>query len=391
MDQSPDFAVLLSLAGRQLRSVLCYSTISPASLKIRPQNRISLSTRQTWSNATAPRTALFCSFGIPINRAFWAALQRPSARPTDRSATVDIVQVEKDEITRDIVVSARDVEHSERIVERIRAIAGVTVGRVADRTFLLHEGGKIQVTCKTPIKTRDDLSMVYTPGVARVCLAVEADPDASFALTIRHNTVAVVSDGSAVLGLGNIGAKAAMPVMEGKCMLFKELAASTPFQSALIRKDVNELVRICVCLAPTFGGINLEDISSPRCVEVEQRLIEALEIPVFHDDQHGTAVVVLAALKNALKIVRKQLADVRIAISGAGAAGAAIAKLLKSMGARQIVICDRKGIIARGRAADGNPVKRWIAENTNPEAMTGSLSDALRAPTCSSASPVPTC
>jgi malate dehydrogenase (oxaloacetate-decarboxylating) len=292
--------------------------------------------------------------------------------------SVDLVQVENGQVTRDIVVSAHDVQHSEQIVERVRAIPGVTVVRVADRTFLLHQGGKIEVTLKTPVKTRDDLSMVYTPGVARVCRAIEADPDASFSLTIRRNTVAVVSDGSAVLGLGNIGAKAAMPVMEGKCMLFKEFGGVDAFPICLDTQDVDELVRMCICLAPTFGGINLEDISSPRCVDVEQRLIAALEIPVFHDDQHGTAVVVLASLSNALKIVQKQLADVRIAISGAGAAGAAIAKLLKSMGTRQIVICDRKGIISRGRAADGNPVKQWIAENTNPDATTGTLGDALR-------------
>ncbi len=291
---------------------------------------------------------------------------------------VDLVQVEGGEITRDIIVSAHDAEHSERIVDRVRAIPGVTVVSMADRTFLLHQGGKIEIALKTPVKTRDDLSMVYTPGVARVCRAIEADPDASFALTIRRNTVAVISDGSAVLGLGNIGAKAAMPVMEGKCMLFKEFGGVDAFPLCLDTQVVDEIVRICVALAPTFGGINLEDISSPRCVEVEQRLIEQLEIPVFHDDQHGTAVVVLAALTNALKIVGKQLADVRIAISGAGAAGAAIAKLLLSMGARQIVICDRKGIIGRNRAADGNPVKHWIAENTNSAALSGTLSDALR-------------
>jgi malate dehydrogenase (oxaloacetate-decarboxylating) len=292
--------------------------------------------------------------------------------------SVDLVQVEKDEILRDIVVSARDAVHSEEIVRRVRAIPGVSIVRVADRTFLLHEGGKIEVALKTPVKTRDDLSMVYTPGVARVCRAIEADPKASFSLTIRHNTVAVISDGSAVLGLGNIGAKAAMPVMEGKCMLFKEFGGVDAFPICLDTQDVDELVRICAALAPTFGGFNLEDISSPRCVEVEQRLIEQLEIPVFHDDQHGTAVVVLASLTNALKIVGKQLAAVRIAISGAGAAGAAIAKLLMSMGSRQIVICDRRGAISRRRGGEGNPVKQWIAENTNPEQIDGTLGDALR-------------
>jgi malate dehydrogenase (oxaloacetate-decarboxylating) len=292
--------------------------------------------------------------------------------------SVDIVAIEKGEITRDIVVSARDVEHAESVSRRVGQVPGVTIVRVADRTFLLHQGGKIEVCSKSPVKTRDDLSMVYTPGVARVCRAIAADGDASFSLTIRKNTVAVVSDGSAVLGLGNIGPKAAMPVMEGKCMLFKEFGGVDAFPICLDTQDVDELVKTVAYLAPTFGGINLEDISSPRCVEVERRLIEQLDIPVFHDDQHGTAVVVSAALQNALKIVEKKLADVRITILGAGAAGAAIAKLLKSMGCGPIVLCDRKGAISRSRGDDGNPVKKWIAENTNPQGVAGSLHDAMR-------------
>jgi malate dehydrogenase (oxaloacetate-decarboxylating) len=292
--------------------------------------------------------------------------------------SVDIVQVEKGEITRDIIVSARDAEHGETVVDRVGQIPGVTIVRVADRTFLLHHGGKIEVTSKTPVRTRDDLSMVYTPGVARVCRAIAADPDASFSLTIRKNTVAVVSDGSAVLGLGNIGPRAAMPVMEGKCMLFKEFGGVDAFPICLDTQDVDELVKTVAYLAPTFGGINLEDISSPRCVEVEERLIQQLDIPVFHDDQHGTAVVVSAALLNALKIVEKDLGKIRVAILGAGAAGAAIAKLLKSMGCEQIVLCDRKGAISRKRPSDGNPVKDWIAANTNPEGVSGSLHDAMR-------------
>ncbi len=247
-----------------------------------------------------------------------------------------------------------------------------------DRIIELHRGGKIEVCLKTPLRTREDLSMAYTPGVARACMAVHADPARSFELTIRRNTVAVVSDGSAVLGLGNIGPEAAMPVMEGKCMLFKAFAGVDAFPICLATQDVDELVRTCTYLAPTFGGINLEDISSPRCVDVEQQLIERLEIPVFHDDQHGTAVVVLAALRNALKIVGKQLADIRVAISGAGAAGAAVARLLQSVGCRQIVLCDRKGAINRSRTPDGNKVKLWIAENTNPENISGTLADAVR-------------
>jgi malate dehydrogenase (oxaloacetate-decarboxylating) len=231
---------------------------------------------------------------------------------------------------------------------------------------------------KTPVETYDELSMVYTPGVARVCRAIHADPAASFALTIRRNMVAVVSDGSAVLGLGNIGPQAALPVMEGKCMLFKAFAGVDAFPICLDTQDVDEIVRTTAYLAPTFGGINLEDISSPRCVDIEQRLIERLDIPVFHDDQHGTAVVVLAALRNALKIAGKRLEKVRVAICGAGAAGAAIARLLLSVGCRQIVICDRSGVISRGRRPDGNRVKQWIADNTNPENVTGALADAVR-------------
>lgn len=292
--------------------------------------------------------------------------------------SVDIVETGKGEITRDIVVNARDAEHGERVVKRMSEIPDVTIISVIDRTFALHQGGKIEVCSKTPVKTRDDLSMVYTPGVARVCRAIAADPDASFALTIRKNTVAVVSDGSAVLGLGNIGPRAAMPVMEGKCMLFKDFGGVDAFPICLDTQDVDEIVRTVEFLAPTFGGINLEDISSPRCVEIEERLIAQLEIPVFHDDQHGTAVVVAAALHNALKIVNKKLDKVRVAILGAGAAGAAIAKLLKSMGCELIVLCDRKGAISRKRESDGNPVKQWIADNTNPEGISGSLRDAMR-------------
>lgn len=292
--------------------------------------------------------------------------------------SVDVVGVEQNVITRDIVVSARNSQHLEQIVAAVRAIPEVNLLTVTDRTFLLHRGGKIEICSKTPLKTRDDLSMAYTPGVARVCEAVHANPDESFSLTIRHNTVAVISDGSAVLGLGNIGAKAAMPVMEGKCMLFKEFGGVDAFPICLDTQDVDELVDTCKYLAPTFGGFNLEDISSPRCVEIEERLTEMLDIPVFHDDQHGTAVVATAGLQNALKIVGRKLDDIRVVISGAGAAGAAIAKLLVSLGCHQIVACDRSGAIDRRRSTGDNPVKRWLAENTNPENQSGSLSEVLR-------------
>jgi malate dehydrogenase (oxaloacetate-decarboxylating) len=290
---------------------------------------------------------------------------------------IDIVNVRKGATTRDVTINCSGVEHGQKIVEHIRSLEGVEVLSVSDRTFLLHLGGKIEVTSKVPLKTRDDLSMAYTPGVARVCQAIHEDPDASFALTIRRNTVAVVSDGSAVLGLGNIGPRAAMPVMEGKAVLFKEFGGVDAFPICLDTQDVDKIVETCVYLAPTFGGINLEDISSPRCIEVEQRLAARVDIPVFHDDQHGTAVVVLAALQNALKVVGKSLGDIRMTISGAGAAGIAVAKLLATVGVKRIVCCDRSGAISLGRTERMNPGKEWLAENTNPDRVTGSLRDAI--------------
>ncbi len=290
---------------------------------------------------------------------------------------VDLVDVRNNLITRDITVNASNVEHSHRIVERVQAVDGVEVVRVSDRTYLLHLGGKLEVKSKVPIKTRDDLSMIYTPGVARVCRSIHEDPGATFALTIRRNTVAVVTDGSAVLGLGNIGPRAALPVMEGKAVLFKEFGGVDAFPICLDTQDTEKIIETCCALAPTFGGINLEDIAAPRCVEIEERLTELLEIPVFHDDQHGTAIVVLASLQNALRVVGKSLKDVRITISGAGAAGVAIAKLLANVGAEQIVVCDRAGAIFNGRAVGMNPLKQWLAEHTNPQRIAGSLSAAV--------------
>lgn len=281
-------------------------------------------------------------------------------------------------IVRDLVLRAKNTAETQRIADQIATIAQVEVLSVIDRTFQLHEKGKIEVVSKSPIDTRDALSMAYTPGVARVCQAIAKDYEKSFDLTIRANTVAVISDGSAVLGLGNIGAAAAMPVMEGKAALFKEFAGVDAFPICIDTQDPDAIVETCRQLAPTFGGINLEDISSPRCVDIEQRVIEAVDIPVFHDDQHGTAVVVLAALLNALKLVDKSFSDIRVTFSGAGAAGVAIAKLLQKVGVEQIVMCDRQGAIHRGRSLDDNPVKQWMAENTNPEQLTGTLSESLR-------------
>jgi malate dehydrogenase (oxaloacetate-decarboxylating) len=252
------------------------------------------------------------------------------------------------------------------------------VASVSDRTFLMHLGGKIEVRGRVPVKTRDDLSMAYTPGVARVCMAIHRDPDAAYKLTIKQNTVAVVTDGTAVLGLGDIGPAAAMPVMEGKALLFKELAGVDAFPLCLATKDVDEIVGIVKAVAPVFGGINLEDISAPRCFAIEERLQQELDIPVFHDDQHGTAVVVLGALINALRIARKRMEDVRIVFSGVGASGIATARLLMTVGARRIVGCDRSGIVHRGRTENMNSMKQWFADHTNPDGLRGTLADAMR-------------
>ena len=290
---------------------------------------------------------------------------------------VDIVHVGQDVLTRDLTVNAASVEHGDEIVAAIRAVDGVEVINVSDRTFLMHLGGKIEVTSKVPLNTRADLSMAYTPGVARVCDAIHADREKAFTLTIKKNTVAVVSDGTAVLGLGDIGPFAAMPVMEGKAMLFKEFGGVDAFPICLDTKDPDEIVRAVKAIAPGFGGINLEDISAPRCFEIEERLRRELDIPVFHDDQHGTAVVVLAALINALKLVGKRMTDIRIVVSGVGAAGVACSNIMMAAGVRHIVGCDREGIIYRGRGPM-NSMKQWYAEHTNPDAQRGTLQDAMK-------------
>jgi malate dehydrogenase (oxaloacetate-decarboxylating) len=279
----------------------------------------------------------------------------------------------------DVTCAARDTAHAEAIVAELTALPDVTVHKVSDRTFLLHLGGKIEMRSKVPLRTRDELSMAYTPGVARVSLAIAQNPDDVRRLTIKRNSVAVVTDGSAVLGLGNIGPYAALPVMEGKAALFKRFAGIDAWPICLDTQDTDEIVRTVQVLAPGFGGINLEDISAPRCFEVERRLRELLDIPVFHDDQHGTAIVVMAALTNALRVVGKDLAGVRIAMAGAGAAGSAVLRLLLAGGAKDVVVCDDKGAVHRGRpdlAANGN--LRWVAENTNSACYEGDLSGAVR-------------
>jgi len=290
---------------------------------------------------------------------------------------IDLVEVRKKTLIRDLTFKASDERHGQQVVERLKAIDGVKVVHVSDRTFLMHLGGKIEIKGKIPVKTRDDLSMAYTPGVARVCMAIHHDPEKAYTLTTKGNTVAVVSDGTAVLGLGDIGPNGAAPVMEGKALIFKEFAGVDAWPICLATKDVDEIVTIVKALSPVFGGINLEDISAPRCFEIEERLQKALDIPVFHDDQHGTAVVVLAALLNALKIVKKRLRDARIVITGAGASGIATAKLLMKEGARHIIGCDRAGAIYAGRTENMNPMKDWFAKHTNPRRVRGGAGDAL--------------
>ncbi|MCL6633047.1 MAG: NAD-dependent malic enzyme [Alicyclobacillus herbarius] len=289
---------------------------------------------------------------------------------------VDVIHVGKEYVIRDVTVNVHNEAHRERVIRALSAQDGISIINVSDRTFLLHLGGKIEVHAKVPVKNRDDLSRVYTPDVARICTAIQEDPGKAFQLTIKRNTVAVVSDGTAVLGLGDIGPEAAMPVMEGKAMLFKQFANVDAFPVCLNTKDPEEIIRVVKAIAPSFGGINLEDISSPRCFEIESRLREELDIPVFHDDQHGTAVVLLAALLNAVKLVGKKMEDLRVVVVGIGAAGIACTKMIQAAGVQNIIGVDRAGIIEAGRTYD-NPMWNWYAEHTNPERRTGDLSDAI--------------
>ena len=311
----------------------------------------------------------------------------PSAQPVAEVTTaitaagaaitaLDVVESFLDHVVIDVTCDAIDAEHAEAITASIASHPELTVRKVSDRTFLLHLGGKIEIQSKVPLKTRDDLSRAYTPGVARISQAIAADKSDARRLTIKRNTVAVVTDGSAVLGLGNIGPEAALPVMEGKAALFKRFADVDAWPVCLDTQDVDEIVRTVQIIAPVYGGINLEDISAPRCFEIERRLRDLLDIPVFHDDQHGTAIVVLAALTNALKFVKKDLAKVKIVMSGAGAAGTAIARLLVASGAKHIIGYDKDGLVSEHKAGD-EEMRNWFVDNCSPGDFRGSISEAM--------------
>ena len=291
---------------------------------------------------------------------------------------LDVNHSDADRVRVDVTCATRNSEHAEDIVDRLKGIEGVIVGKVSDRTFLAHLGGKLTIESKLPIRNRDDLSLIYTPGVARICEAIVKDPSDARRLTIKRNTIAVVTDGSAVLGLGNIGPLAAMPVMEGKAALFKRFADIDAFPICLDTQDTDEIVRTVKAIAPGFAGINLEDISAPRCFEIEARLREELDIPVFHDDQHGTAIVVVAALRNALKVVGKDIGDVKLVMSGAGAAGTAVLKLLFAAGVKHATIADQRGVVVKGREdIEPGSTLEWVAEHTNADRFSGTLKEAI--------------
>jgi malate dehydrogenase (oxaloacetate-decarboxylating) len=322
-------------------------------------------------------------YGITI-RVDGAASSQPVAQITQvilamgaSITALDVVESVLDRVVIDVTCDAIDANHAELVTAEISKNPNLNVRKVSDRTFLLHLGGKIEVSSKVPLKTRDDLSRAYTPGVARISQAIAKDPSDLRRLSIKRNTVAVVTDGSAVLGLGNIGPGAALPVMEGKAALFKRFADVDAWPVCLDTQDVDEIVRTVQIIAPVYGGINLEDISAPRCFEIEARLRELLDIPVFHDDQHGTAIVVLAALTNALTLVKKDLKNTKIVLSGVGAAGTAVARLLVAKGAKNIIGFDKDGLVYKDKG-DSDPMRKWFVENCSPGDFSGSLADAMK-------------
>jgi malate dehydrogenase (oxaloacetate-decarboxylating) len=327
---------------------------------------------------TNPSYSVVLRLEIPNRPGMLGKVMSVIGRAGGDVGAVDIVGFKEGCIIRDIEAGAADLDTAKLITAAVRRIKDLKVLNVADRTLLIHQGGKIEVASKLPLKTRDDLSMAYTPGVARVAMAISEQPERAYELTIKKNSVAVVTDGTAVLGLGDIGPLAAMPVMEGKALLFKNFAGVDAFPICLDTRNPEEIIQAVKWIAPGFGAISLEDISGPRCFEIESRLKRELNIPVFHDDQHGTAVVVLAGLINALKVVGKRLADVRIVVCGLGAAGIATIRLLLVSGAGHIVGCDRAGILYQGRRENMNPVKEEIAGLTNPERLKGKVGKALK-------------
>ena len=326
--------------------------------------------------APSPGYSITLRVEAPITPGATAELSAAVGKSGGVLTALDVVESHYDRIVVDVTCNASDGDHADAITEAVRALDDVSVRKVSDRTFLMHLGGKLEVVSKVPLRHRDDLSRAYTPGVARVCQAIAANPEDARRLTIKRNTVAVVSDGSAVLGLGNLGPAAALPVMEGKAALFKRFADVDAWPVCLDTQDPDQIVEIVRALAPVYGGINLEDIAAPRCFEIEARLRESLDIPVFHDDQHGTAIVVLAALLNALRVVGTSLGQVRIVVAGAGAAGQAIIRLLLGRGATQIVAFDSRGAVHRGREGM-DPFKTWIAEHTNHGGFTGNLREGI--------------
>jgi malate dehydrogenase (oxaloacetate-decarboxylating) len=325
---------------------------------------------------TSPGYAVTVRVEVPSTSGATGGLVAAVSGAGGSLTALDVAESHADRLVVDVTCDAADADHADAITKALAEVEGVTVRKVSDRTFLMHLGGKLEVVPKVPLKHRDDLSRAYTPGVARVCMAIAENPADVRRLTIKRNTVAVVTDGSAVLGLGNIGPAAALPVMEGKAALFKQFAGVDAWPVCLDTQDVDAIVDIVKAIAPVYGGINLEDIAAPRCFEVERRLRQDLDIPVFHDDQHGTAIVVLAALTNALRVVGKQLSDIRVVVSGVGAAGHAIITLLQAQGVRNVLACDRKGAVHRGRTGM-DPDRQWIADHTNPDNREGSLAEVL--------------
>lgn len=318
-----------------------------------------------------PSFSLTIRVALPNRPGMLASVTSAIASVGGNFGQIDLIEQTRATTVRDITVDAYSLEHNEEILQVVKALPDIKVIDVYDRTFNLHRGGKISVVSKISLKRQSDLAMAYTPGVGRICTAIANDPQQVYNLTIKQNTVAIVTDGSAVLGLGNLGPAAALPVMEGKAMLFKEFAGIDAFPICLNTQDTEEIIRTVQNIAPVFGGVNLEDISSPRCFEIEARLRETLDIPIFHDDQHGTAIVSLAALINALKIVKKTIEEVCIVINGAGAAGVAIARLLRKAGAQNIIMCDSKGVLSEDRT-DMNPEKLEFAVPSS-----GTLEDAI--------------